>query len=187
MDGAWQGHSIYEVGDFNVLVDFAVYDSQHLDPDEYKDEFDFVNGLGDMSGRYIYAYQVFNHPDGVEDIGSFGIQDSDGNSIDPSLMADTDSHNDSQGGIAPVDPSPSQGTWLFSENAAGLVIPGTHSYFLVLSSDSTPVEGTYEIKKPEPFPVPDVPEPTTIALLGLGGTMLLTRKRKAVQKKKVHN
>jgi hypothetical protein len=141
-----------------------------------------------MDGQYIYAYQVFNHRDAAGDVGYFEILDSDGNSIDPSLMADTGSQDDEEGGIEPVDPSPSQGVWLFSEDAGGIIIPLTHSYFLVLSSDSTPVAGSFEIKGPSGDPgVPDVPEPTTIMLLGLGGTMLLTRRRKAVQKTKVHN
>ena len=186
MDGAWQGYTIYDKGDFNVLVGFAVYDSQHLDP--LGEEFAFVNGLGDMSGQYIYAYQVFNHYLATEDVGYFEIQDIDGNSIDPSLMADTGSQDDEEDGIEPVDPSPWQGVWLFSEDAGGIIISGTHSYYLVLSSDSTPVAGSFEIKGPSGDPgVPDVPEPTTITLLGLGGTMILTRRRKTVQKTKLHN
>jgi len=181
MDGAWQGYTIYDKDGFNVLVDFAVYDSGDL---KLPGESAFVSGLGDMSGQYIYAYQIFNHYLATEDVGYFGIRDIDGNSVDPSLMADTGSQDDGEGGIEPVDLSSWQGVWLFSQNAAGLIIAGTHSYFLVLSSDSTPVAGSCEIGHEGPFPV--VPEPTTITLLGLGGTMLLTRRRKVVQKTKVH-
>jgi hypothetical protein len=185
MDGAWQGYTIYDEGGFNVLVDFAVYDSENL---ELPGETAFVNELGAMSGQYIYAYQVFNHLDATEDVGYFEIRDVDGNSIDQSLMADTGSLDDGEGGIEPLDPSPWQGVWLFTEGAGGIIIPFTHSYFLVLSSDSTPVAGSFEIKGPsgEP-PVPDVPEPTTITLLGLGGIFLFAGRRQAVQKIKVHN
>ena len=182
LDGAWQGYSIYDEDGFNVLVEFAVYDTKDL---KLPGESAFVSDLGDMSGQYIYAYQVFNHSLAIEDVGYFGIRDIDGNSIDPSLMADTSSQDDGEGGIAPVDLSLLQGVWLFSKNAAGLIIAGTHSYFLVFGSNFAPVAGTYKIGHEGDFPV--VPEPTTIALLGIGGVVFFVGRRKAVQKTGVHN
>jgi hypothetical protein len=179
-NGRWSGHRIYEENGYKVLVDFAVYDTQG--------ENEFVT-IGEFTapgeGRYIYAYQIFNHPDAQEDIGYFGIFASDGNSIDGSVISGLGSQNDNEGGKQPsnerFDAATSRIVWEFGWDE---LAPGLHSYFLVFSSNSAPVAGDYQVSKlqdtGEP-PVPDghTPEPATVALLGIGALTVIRRKKAA--------
>ena len=94
--------------------------------------------------------------------------------------------DDEDDGIQPSDAyfeSGSRGVWEFEDKEGfSVVSAGEHSYFLVFSSSQDWVKGNYEIENPEDeFPVP-IPEPATVALLGIGA-MIFTRqkKRKSVQ------
>ncbi|MBA7671762.1 hypothetical protein ES703_79925 [subsurface metagenome] len=53
----------------------------------------------------------------------------------------------------------------------------------MFSSDFAPVVGDFRIEGPEgEFPVPpEIPEPATVALLGIGGALMFTKRRKSVQ------
>ena len=61
----WQGWSVHEEGNFNVRIDFAVYDTSYLGfGPSGQDEEDFVNSLianVGLTGQYIYVYQIFQH------------------------------------------------------------------------------------------------------------------------------
>jgi hypothetical protein len=59
--GAWQGSKIYDEDGFNVLVDFAVYDTDNL---QLVDETELAGQLN-LAGQYIYAYLIFNHMDDI--------------------------------------------------------------------------------------------------------------------------
>jgi len=175
-DGQWQGTSYYEEDGFDVRIDFAVYDVQ-----EHPEDFEWVAEPA-MPGtdRYIYAYQVFNHPTAEEDIAYFKVLDINRNEIDEALMHSTTSQNDESGGVEPLD-STTQGVWEFEW---GILIADTHSYFLIFSSNNAPTAGDYEISSFEPegeFAVP-TPEPATIVLLGLSATTMLLRSRRRKQK-----
>lgn len=192
----WQGDRVYKQDGFHVLIDFAVYDTQLLNPDTNPDESDLVDTLRselDLPGQYIYAYQIFNHPDALEEVGYFeifGIGEPPLDVYADSVGALSDSDDPNLEGIKPTDeyfnPSHTRGTWLFSADyGPGSILSGEHSWLLVFSSDSAPVPGSYEIKGPEesefPASAPSTPEPGTLMLLGLGGTLILTKRRKSVQ------
>jgi len=157
---------------------FAVYDTQ--DPehgDEYMD-----SGIEEIpgTGQYIYAYQLTNSIFSAGDISHFGILDAEGNAIGESLINGTSAQDDGTEGIAPSPiVSEHQGEWEWTFDG-GYIAQGEHSWFLVFSSDQNWTGGTYEITGPGDLPVP-VPEPATLALLGLGMTALITKRRKSVR------
>jgi hypothetical protein len=177
-DGAWQGSKIYNEDGFNVLVDFAVYDTDDL---QLADETELAGQLA-LDGQYIYAYQVFNHMDDIyEDVAYFGILDSEGEQIDEALiMGDTTSYDDGSGGVAPTPTgSEVQGTWVWTFDG-GYIYTTEHSWFLVYSSDNAPTPGDFEIRGPDTedyVPAP-VPEPAMIVLFGLGGVIVLSTKQR---------
>ena len=178
-DGRWSGQRIYEEDVYKVLVDFAVYDTQG------GNEFADAGFTAPGEGRYIYAYQIFNHPEAQEDVGYFGIFASGGDLIDGSVISGLGSVNDNEGGQQPTsehfDAATSRIVWEFGWDE---LTPGFHSYFLVFSSNSAPVAGDYEVRKLQnegepPVPDPQTPEPGTVALLGMGALTLIRRKKAA--------
>jgi hypothetical protein len=176
-EGAWQGSSIYEEEGFNVLVEFAVYDTDNL---QFAGEIALDAQLN-LAGQYIYAYQIFNHMEDIyEEIAYFGILDIDRQPVDEALIEnDTGSHDDGSGGLAPTpEDSDVQGTWVWTFDG-GFISAGEHSWFLVFSSHHAPVVGDFEIRAPEEgdFPVP-IPEPAMIVLLGMGGMVVVSTRRR---------
>ena len=188
MDGAWEGVLNYVDEDegFDVGIAYSVFDAYNLEPQS--EEKAFVDDLKDelgmdgqyMEGRYIYAYQLFNRPNDAEgeysDILFFGLLDLDTIPVDESLInGDTNAMEDHDGGVAPYTPSLQQGAWRFTE---GILANGEKSWLLVFSSEYAPGRGTYTLTSSDPdFPIPEMPEPATIALLGLGAIVFLKKRR----------
>ena len=74
--------------------------------------------------------------------------------------------------------------WEFSGEGIGetILLAGDHSWFLMFSSDKTPVVGDFRIEGPEEGDVPaPMPEPGTLMLLGIGSALIFTRRRKSAQ------
>lgn len=180
-DGYWQGSRYYDIAvDDSYLrgrIDFAVYDTA-----AYAGEFINVEIENQFEGRYIYAYQILNdYPASEQAVEYFAVFNLE--------EAPMDVYEDS---IDSVEDTPDSGvaaTWKhFAESkvravwefGAEILAVGEHSWFLVFSSDSAPVPGDYEIKAERgEFPVA-VPEPSMIALLGIGSAMLFAKRRKSV-------
>lgn len=190
----WQGSRSYEidlVGD-RVLsgdVAFTVYDTTNLVlPGETA-----LVAVWDKPGQYIYAYQVWNDQDLIDDevlneaVLSFAVFNED----------EVTSMNVDLENIGAIEDTPSSGVeptgvdltvgnleviWEFrgeGVNEAILLADG-HSWFLMFSSDFAPVVGNFRIEGPEEGDFP-VPEPCTLALLGLGGALMFTKRRKSAQ------
>jgi len=183
-EGNWQGDQLYTdtENDLEVMVEFAVY---HTFSMTLPGEIAFINELG-LSDPYpyIYAYQIFDLA-GSEEIASFAIFGIGEYPLDV-VEESINSVDDGQGGIEPkpkpdgahFTPSNTRGVWGFE---GGTLIAGEHSWFLFFASYSAPVLGSYEINGPEgpDFPVtPEIPEPATMALLFIGGAMMISARRR---------
>ena len=172
---AWRGRVRHEKGDFFVTIDYAVYD---LHNPVLQGETDLAESL-DMSGQYLYVYQLFNMPGEYDEVVYFEILDIDGGELDKTMMNGTTSLDDETDGVAPIDPSPSEGAWEFDW---GVLIAGEHSHFLLFSSDNEPTRGSYTLEGRDEDDITVVtPEPATIVLLGIGGAMALVRRRRTVR------
>jgi len=186
-DGYWQGRRYYDDvemggGHLRGHIDFAVYDTV-----DYAGEFISVDTEDEFEGRYIYAYQIFNdYPASEEAVAFFAVFNLEEKPMDV--------HEDSINSVEDTPDSGVAATWkhfadseVFADSnvkavwefGLGVLVAGEHSWFLVFSSDRSPVPGDYEISNVRGH-VPAVPEPSMIALLGIGSAMLFARRRRSV-------
>lgn len=175
-DSGFQGFTSYTENGLDLFIQFTVYDAW-----DGLNEFSWA-GAVEMpdTDQYIYAYQIFNNlATSTEDIDYFSVLDIDGGAIAQSVIHKTTTQPDETTlGISP-DPNVSivQGSWQWSQEQ--LLVAGKYSSWLIFSSPNPPTPGTFEVKAAEeqenPFPVPNVPEPSMIALLGLGMALLFNK------------
>ena len=180
VQGNWQGEQLYTENGLEVTVEFAVY---HTFSMTFDGEIAFINDLDlDNPYPYIYAYQIFDLA-GSEEIMSFAIFGIGEYTLDV-VEESISSVDDEQGGIAPTsnsfESSNTRGVWEFE---GGTLIAGEHSWFLFFGSGSAPVPGSYEIKGSEvtlgvPEDAEEIPEPATMALLFIGGAMMISARRR---------
>lgn len=175
-------------------IDFAVYDT--LGGNEWvkagKNEPTPWSNPG--SGRYVYAYQIFNDYQNVSEVAieAFSIFGLNGAQISIDQTS-VQTEVDPAGGQDAYDTTFSDTTvsWNFTYNSSlGDYTIGTteHSYFLIFSSDQNWVKGDYSLTAYEAAtPMPgsginangsNVPEPTTVALLGIGGLVTCLKRKK---------
>lgn len=181
-NGDWQGFRLYNEeiipGVFlRGRIDFALYDRNHL---EYQGEIDWLDELDiTEQGRYVYAYQIFNDFTNDSDaaVVYFAIFGLDEEQLDVA-EENIGSYDDEHGGIAPTREYLSEDhlrvVWNFD---GGLIYKDDHSWFLILTSDSGPVPGDFEIEA-QKGTLPVIPEPATIVLLGLGSALAMCTRRK---------
>lgn len=180
----YQGRRYYRTQDglLSGHIDFAVYDTADADGDEFASAGFTAPG----SGQYIYAYQIFNDEGDIyAALEYFSISGIGEGAIDD-ILTDIGSVDDESGGIdstayyfGPHDAGtgPDEAVWEFEGD---ILEAGKHSFFLALSSDHDYTTGTYTVTKStvSQAPVPN-PEPSTIALLGVGGALTLLRRRRS--------
>ncbi len=171
-------------------IDFAVYDTT------VGNEWAIMTGYDNPgNGRYVYAYQIFNDYEGASELpiqafSVFGLNDAEISVIAGSVGTE----EDPLGGQDAYDTALSDTTvtWNFSYLSLGndyTIGTDEHSFFLIFSSDYGWTKGDYSLEAyNSEFPVTPggattggnaVPEPITVALLGLGGLVaVVKRKRK---------
>lgn len=179
----YQGSRFYdeqtEAGMMRGRIDFAVYDTQTTN--------EFVDAgfaAPPAAGRFIYAYQIFNNYAASQiAIDGFTIGTSSGQAL--AVNDDSISYqDDNQGGVAPTDAYFSgdytEATWEYLDNSTAILLTGDHSYIMVITSDMDYSAGNYQLKPAADadFPVPEIPEPATVAMLGLGGALALLKRRR---------
>ena len=181
----YQGRTYYSTG----RIDFAVYDT--YDTEAYPEGFDAFEPPGD--GQYIYAYQIFCDDTSADAVDYFGIVGIGENALGEPVNDNIGSVDDLTGeGIQPDDPyitsSTTYGTMGVWEFTNGLLIGGKHSYFLVLRSDHNWTTGRYTFDKTlaDELSLPGTPEPGMLTLLGIGGAMMFTKRRKSAQRHGVY-
>ena len=175
-NNGWTGFRTYEQDGFDMVVSWTVYDIV-ANPAE----FDWAGPVPfPTDDRYIYAYQLFNLAG--DDIGYFSVMDLDGNPIAQELMNATCAQWDGSGQDMMPDPNVSrnQGAWEWTP-MGGLVSAGSRSSYLVFSSPYAPTKGSFEVKVSSDQgdqPIPEIPEPATIAILGAGSAWLIEKRNK---------
>lgn len=176
----YQGRAFQGFSGDRVRVDFAVYDTEDVDGNE----FEKAGFAAPGAGRFTYVYQVFNE---IND-ENFSIDLFRVFEIEPAAITGPDqisSENDQEGGIATKEelgeyfnPSYTNGIWEFEQ---GILIKGEHSWFLTLSSDHDFVAGNFSIVRDPDNEVPiPIPEPGTMILIGVGSAILMARKKDSV-------
>lgn len=166
----WEGNRTYTQDGFNLVLEWAVYTMA---------ENPWRTIAFPAGDQYIYAYQLINKTPS-EDIGLFSVLDIGGNPLAQSLMHETQAMSVPQGVMPNPNPSAVQGEWVWASGA--YVSAGRYSAFLIFSSPNAPTKGSFKIEGPqEEPPVPAVPEPGTIALLGVASGIFITNRRKKRQ------
>jgi hypothetical protein len=191
----YQGRSYFSGADATGYVDFAVYDTGGPSGDEWTTGGAGFFIPGPPAGRYVYAYQVFSDATSAKSIGFFkimGINDPPITHLLSGISTITmqqDSLIPVLEGVTPtgtpISPFKTQATWEFLGVGDGTLVAGAHSWFLIFSSDKPWTQGRYEMQAVGGFPITSNPEPCTLALLGLGSTILFAKRKKLVQSHRV--
>lgn len=163
-------------------IDFGVFDR----------EVDTFAYTPPGEGRYIYAYQIKNDEGSLQEaVGYFAILlggapfdgigsdvwETDTQAVEPSAEYFVESTGDV---VFEFKSDPEEGELLGDDNLE----PGMHSYILMFTSNNDWVPGRFQMKGGDlgdyepPSPVPTIPEPATILILGMGAcTTLITKRR----------
>ena len=169
---SWKGHKTYD----EVYVEWAVYDEN-----PWGEEVTFPAG-----NNYIYAYQIGDlGEDPIESfylLEAFGGPEIDWSSRASGTQAVDDELHDED--VMPVLPCENEAEWHWSPTGgAGFITTDGYSAFLIFASPYAPIAGGFKVERStdtEP-PVPEVPEPGTIALLGVASSLFIARRTKKRQ------
>jgi hypothetical protein len=175
-----QYSEFFDLGSEGILdlhLEFAVYKDNEAQIMQ-----DWTGHTGDAD--YVYGYQVFSEQSSTAALTYFALT-----GVNPSTIADVqndigeaESLNDGAIQSEGIEPSSSdfnasvtEAIWQFDD---GTLVQGDQSWYLFLYSDYDWIAGGIKVQPDnDDIPVPEVPEPATLALLGFG-TLLSLRRRK---------
>jgi len=176
----YEGHSYFNSSTLSGRIDFAVYDTDGANGDEFSNA---GFGTAEGQGRYIYAYQVILESESTDIIDHFEILGIGEEALQEPLNDNISFTDDQTGeGISPEmcyigfsETYGQLGIWEFNDDIEG----GQHSWFLLLRSDQDWKPGAYTFNEAQDIqpPVPN-PEPATLALFALGGGLAWLKERK---------
>jgi hypothetical protein len=165
-------------GKLTILLEFSVYKGTEAETMQ-----EWTDYAGEAK-EYVYAYQVTSGASSTADLTFFALT-----GINPEAIASATEDigqaesvgSFNSGGVEPkadgyFNASVTKAIWEFDD---GALIQGDKSWFLFLYSDFDWIKGGMAVKAAaDDIPVPDVPEPATLALLAIGSVLLLRRKSK---------
>jgi hypothetical protein len=186
----YQGRSYFNDAGIAGRVEFAVYDTW-----TYGNEWADATGFDVPGGddQYIYAYQIFNDA-GSAPIEFFTMWGVDNHVLSINNMGEADPQEADYiiSGLDFVEPtspgtnnSGTQAWWKFE---GGTLIASGDSWFLIFSSSKDWVPGEYKMTGVNGIPPApgSNPEPCTLALLGLGSTILFAKRKNSIKSYRVH-
>ena len=168
-------------GILDLRLEFAVYKDEEAQT--MQDWIGISDGDNFVYSDYVYGYQVFSETSSTAALNYFALT-----GINPAAISDiendigeAESLNDGaiqSEGIAPsssdFNSSVTKAIWQF-ENVA--IAQGEQSWYLFLYSDYDWIAGNIAVQRDDDIPVPEVPEPATLALLSFGTVLSLRRKK----------
>jgi hypothetical protein len=183
----WQGTTVLSDGDeFSVTVDWLVVAADNWTYDGYTPTADPNYPSYET---FVYAYQVWCT--GSDDLVRFWISMLDSNEARAigTFTVDADDSSAVLPDTATFSGTPiDAANWTWGDEQAGGLATGQHSVGLVYSSVNLPTlspfamghihDGGSSASAMLPSPSNVIPEPATIALLGLGAVAALRRRRK---------